>query len=317
VPRDPEAFVLNIDIPDDNLKSQLVAALLTEVRAGRLYHDYSLNLTSLRHGGLAEQLRPALREPNREVVRMVIAICRRSKVTELVPDLTSLALDVRADGRLRVAAALAIDDLTRNAPTNGLVALLRSPDLAPDDEATAEELQAAAAMASWPHSLTTAEVFAFINPRHPRNYRGIYSIFVDDLAERLMSQDLDVACDWLSADLQRMDDSRLASLVDAIVKLCIEHIGVPKARRLIKHVAFRRADEYAPLFSDESSYINRPGLTVEDRHEIALLLFEDATENQVLSIAYTSGPLRSANYDERGPPLAHRRIRYGAWSLEG
>jgi hypothetical protein len=63
VPRDPEAFVLNIDIPDDHLKSELVAALLTEVRAGRLYHDYSLNLTSLRHGGLAEQLHSALREP--------------------------------------------------------------------------------------------------------------------------------------------------------------------------------------------------------------------------------------------------------------
>jgi hypothetical protein len=221
---------------------------------------------------------------------MAIGICRRSKVTELVPDLTSLALDVRADGRLRVAAALAVDDLTRNAraPTNGLVTLLRSPDLAPDDEETADDLEAAAAMASWPHSLTTAEVFAFINLRHPRNYRGIYSIFLQDLAERLTSQDLDVACDWLLADVQRMDDSRLAPLVDAIVKLCIDHIATPKARRLIKHVALRRANEYAPLFSDES-YFNKPSLAVEDRHAIALLLFEDATENQVLSIAYTSG----------------------------
>ena len=162
IPLDPEAFLLSIDIPDDDLRGQLATALLDEVRAGRLYYDYGLNLSGLKHDGLISQLRSALVEPNIEVARMAARIARQCEVTELVPDLISLTLDAGANGRLRVEAGLAAHDLSGGSPTSELVVLLRSPNLVPADQETAEELEAVVVMASWPHALTTAEVFEIL-----------------------------------------------------------------------------------------------------------------------------------------------------------
>ena len=116
----------------------------------------------------------------------------------------------------------------------------------------------------------------------------MYSLFLDDFAERLSGEDLEAACSWLQSDVQRTTDSRLATLVDAVIKLCINNIHSPVAQQLVKRVALRRADEFAPLFSDDS-YRARPELSTETRRAVALVLFEDATENQVLSIVYSFG----------------------------
>jgi hypothetical protein len=284
IPCDPEAFLGSVDIPDPSLRREIVDALFTDARAGRLYHDSMLDLSGLAHPALEDELRVALADSNLQVLRIAIDVARQSQLSAVTPELTALALDPATEANIRVQAALAVQDLTADEPIHDLVTLLATSSAsAADGDTGTWELEAAALMASWPHAISTEQVFDIMNPRHPRNHFGLYSIFIGDFARRLTSDDLAVACDWLNANPARLNDSRMTLLVNAIVRLCLNHLHDPRAQQTVKQIAFHRADGYEPLFSDDG-FADEPQLSSADRRALALLLLEDATEQQVWSI---------------------------------
>ena len=288
IPADPEAFLLNVDIPDDALRAEVVAEILTNAKAGRLYHDYNRSFSGVTHPLLADQLRAVLADANLEVRSVAVDIARQCNVIALVPDITAIALDSEADERLRVSAALTVHDLSQDSPSHDLATLLKSPAGIEEDATHGQELEAAALIASWPHAISTAEVFDLLDPQHPRNYFGLYSTFVSTFAKSLKDNDLEAAIAWLMNHSDRLDDSRLMPLVNAVVSLGIKHMDRSDARDAVKMVAFKRADNYEPLFTDEVLE-GEHELTVDDRRSLALALLEDASEGQVFSVVDPTG----------------------------
>jgi hypothetical protein len=287
IAHDPEAFLVSVDIPEEVLRRELVAALFADARAGVLYDHYGLNLTGLSHSELADQLRVALADASHRIVRLAISIARQCQIRAVVPELVALALSTAVDAYIRVSAAMAIRDLSVEEPNHELATLLNSTSSG-EDEARPWELEAAVLMASWPHAISTAEVFGLLNPRYPRNYSGLYWLFISDFAKGLTYDDLNVACDWLMAEPARPNDKRVAPLVNAIVRLCLEHLDEPKYRQTLKHVALSRVDHYKPLFS-QKALTREPELEIDDQRMLALLVLEDATNQQALSVLDAMG----------------------------
>ncbi|MFE7223516.1 NACHT domain-containing protein [Nocardioides sp. NPDC057577] len=284
ITRDPQAFLQNADIPEESLRAELVDALFAAARAGTFYDEYNLDLTGLGHAGLAAQVRQALADQSDDARRLALRIARQCLLTELVPDLTALALNPTAEVSLRVSAALDVRDLSEKSPSTALVGLLKPSGTSRAESPIHHELEGAALLASWPHAITTAEVFAMLSPRHPRNFIGMYSTFVRHFAAELTDADLAPACDWVLSNPDRLNDSRFAALVDAVTRLCISHLEDPHARQALRHVAFQRAEDYEPLFS-ERALDPAPELNDDQRRGVALVLLAEATKEQTWAMS--------------------------------
>lgn len=284
ITRDPQAFLQNADIPEESLRAELVNALLAAARAGTFYDEYNLDLTGLGHAGLAAQVREALADPSDDVRRLALRIARQCLLVELLPELTAVALDAKAEVGLRVSAALDVHDLSAKSPSSALVGLLKPSGTSREESPIHHELEGAALMASWPHAIATAEVFAMLGPRHPRNFLGMYSTFVSHFAAELTEADLAPACDWVLSNPDRLNDSRFAALIDAITLLCISHLDDSRAREALRHVAFQRAEDYEPLFS-ERPFNPAPALDDNQRRAVALVLLAEATEEQTWAMS--------------------------------
>ncbi len=279
VKSDPQAFLSAVDIPDETVREEVVGALLADAERGEIFDDFESEYSGLQHAGLVEQLSPALQRGQGEACRVAIRIARHCSLQGALPDLTTLALNEAADTRLRSSAAMAIHDLGTGAPSHDLVTLvgLHSTSAKGLEH---RELEAAALMASWPHAISTEEVFRILSPAHPRNYYGLYSVFVDHFASGLEDADLELAAKWLLDDMSRLDDSRLSTLVKSIMRLCINNVDKDVARRLLLRVVMKRLDEYRPPLGgsddDESLQIDD-----QQRRTILLLLLEQASEDQL------------------------------------
>lgn len=283
IPRDPQAFLQNVDIPEESLRAELVDALFSAADAGTFYDEYNLDLTGLGHPGLAVQVRQALADQSDDARRLALRIARQCLLTELVPDLTALALDPTAEVGLRVWAALAVRDLTEKNPSSALVGLIEPSGASREESPIHHELEGAALIASWPHAITTAGVFAILGPRHPRNFLGMYSTFVKHFAAELTDTDLAPACEWVISNPERLNDSRFVELVDAVTRLCISHLEDPLARQALRHVAFQRAEDHEPLFREHA--LNPvPELPDDQRRGVALVLLAEATEEQTWAV---------------------------------
>lgn len=286
---DPEAFLLNVDIPDAAVRSRIVASVFTQARTGRLHHDYNRNLRDLRHDGIAHQLREALADPELEVRRMAIDIARAVRAVELRPAIIARALDPHEDRNLRVSAALAAQEVDSDIPTSELLPLVR---LAGGGVSSADdqELQAAALFASWPHAISSAEVFELIDPKHARNFYGLYDAFISEFAKGLTAADAEAAAHWLSLDQGRLSDSRLDVLVDRCLQICLDDLAAPGALPALTQVMLGRATNYEPLLGRR----DEDGLEVTDpvRRNLALAVLERATEEQVFACLEVFGDRR-------------------------
>ncbi|WP_133059111.1 NACHT domain-containing protein [Nocardioides sp. PD653-B2] len=287
IPADPVAFLASVDLPDESVRRELVDAILLKARDSRLFDDYEVDFSGLAHADLAEQLRPVLAEADGDAARIAVRIARQSRVLGAVPDLTRLALNDAAGPGIRTSAALGVHDLSVASPSHDLASLVRPADDSDLEDVAQEELQAAALMASWPHAISTDEVFAVLEPRYRRNYHGLYSVFLSDFANKLTAADLEPACRWLLDKPDRVDDSRLTALTQAVLRLCSENLHLEHAQEVITKVALRRADEYQSLFEDPE--LGTPAFvpSLDTRREIALLLLEAASEEQIWSLVET------------------------------
>ncbi len=287
VPADPDAFLLNVDLPNDRARSLVVKTLLREARSGRLFHDYQRNLSNVRHESLDSLLRPALTDPHQEVRRLAVDIARQCQVYTVVPELVQIGLDSSQDRILRVSAVMGVSELAVDDPCHDLLPLIASGGHDEPDDAP-QELLGAALLASWPHAIATNDVFAILKPTGPRNYLGLHSSFITDLATSLRPADLHPACRWLQEHALHHGDPRISTLVDSAIALAIRNIDDPLAIAALKDVAYARADEYKELFrADDFSYFD--GGATDARRALALFILEDATAEQMFSITGSAG----------------------------
>lgn len=287
IQHDPQAFLASVDLPEETLRAEIVRALFQDAQSGQMFDDFEVDYSGLQHSGLAEQLRPVLQTAQGEVCRVALRIARHCSVQDSVPDLTALALNEDADPRLRASAAMAVNDLSAAAPSHDLVRLI-GPSTGHISDLETRELEAAALMASWPHAVSTEKVFSVLSPSHPRNYHGLYSIFVDHFARGLRDADLEPACTWILADLSRLDDSRLATLTNAILRLCVANLDRECAREVVTAVVFRRIDDYQPPFGDPGLHGDEIEVDGDTRRAVSRLLLGEASEEQVWRIVHHS-----------------------------
>ncbi|WP_404385800.1 hypothetical protein LL946_06070 [Knoellia locipacati] len=280
---DPEAFLVDVVIPDDDARTRLVSSILEHARAGRMVHNYETPLDGLGHPGIAHQLSVGLQDSHKDVRRLALDIARAIQLPELKPEFVQLALDPSEESASRVAAALAAQEVADTDPTADLLPLIRqagghSSATADDDQ----ELQAAGLFASWPHAITTAEVFAVLVPKHRKNFLGLYSAFVSEFAAKLTPLDTEAAANWLREDLERLNDSRVDALVDKCMELCLNHLNVPGARDAVEEIMLACASNYQPLFrrgDDEPIVVSSAA-----RRELALGILAKATQDQTLAV---------------------------------
>nr|WP_271212524.1 hypothetical protein [Rhodococcus wratislaviensis]GLK39070.1 hypothetical protein GCM10017611_59400 [Rhodococcus wratislaviensis] len=283
---DPEAFLRGVDIPSTELRAQIVTKLLAEASKGNLYHDYTYRFDVLKHDSLPEQLRQALSSLTGEECQIAIDIARQCELRTLEPDLAAIALNDQADSNLRISAALAVRAITEDSPTGTLAPLLKFGASVEVNIPHDQELEAAALMSSWPHAISTADVFERLGSGQPRNFVGLFATFVSSFALSLTESDLAPACTWIRNTEDWNDDSRLTELVDAILRLATNHLNRADAETTAVRIGLKRIDSYEPVFSSGPlAEQNEP--TTEQRRTLALALLTQASEEQAFGIADT------------------------------
>ncbi|GAA1127126.1 hypothetical protein [Arthrobacter flavus] len=282
---DSEAFLLGVEITDDGLRQRIVSAVLAEAEIGRLHHDYRHEFSGLAHPGIADQLRDSLGDGSSEAKRIAIEIARRCHTQPARPELVRIALDHDAALGLRTAAAWAVYELFMESPDDSLLPLLQAPVLDRGDPVQAEELVAIGLLASWPHAISTTEVFSLIDPQHPKNFVGIHSIFITEFAGALTSEDLEPACAWLISKEQLIGDSRIAPLEDAIFTLSLARLDNDVVLQAATLMATPRVRNFEPLFKNE------PSAAIRRTIALSVLEYDDLT----LAIAAT-GRMGSSSY---------------------
>lgn len=79
---DPQALLGQVDLPGHDLRERLVEGLLRAAEQGQLVWNWGMNFSSLKHPSLAEQVRPRLRDPSRDVRRLVLDLARDCSLAE-------------------------------------------------------------------------------------------------------------------------------------------------------------------------------------------------------------------------------------------
>lgn len=279
---DPEAFLLNVDLPTDETRRLVVDALIDLARNGDLVRDYQRNLANVNHSELAEQLQPALHDSETEVRRLAVDVARACGVTNLAAELASMALNSLKDDRIRVSAAIGMRDLSLGNPRDDLAPLARA--LADSADPISRELLGAALLASWPHAMPTNDVLAHLSARGPRNTIDLFTNFVGNLADSLTRDDLQSACNWLRDHaLSDDDDPRISTLIHSAFRLALANLDSPYALRTIQMIVQARATRYVELFpelKDSPSFLD-----TSERRKLFISLLIDADHNLMLALA--------------------------------
>lgn len=291
VDADPEAFLLNIEIPNESLRLRIASAVLERAGQGKLHHDYQRNYAGLEHSGLGDQIDPVLRGGTYQAQRIAVAIARDCRLSAVLPQLISIAMDERADQGLRVPAAWAVYELNKATPTEDLLPLLRSPLTPVGDSTDFQELAAAALMASWPHAISTAQVLEVFE-QQPRGVVSLYSVAIAEVSESLTVEDLQPACEWLLSKPHLVGDSRFAELEEAILSLCLSNLAEVQALATATAIARHRMREFEPLFRNSLTVPRQ--MKEQARRTLVMSLLADEDWDLVFGITDRTGPQGSA-----------------------
>lgn len=264
---DPASFLVGIELPSERLQEKLVEALFDAAGNGLYFSDWRSDYSHLGHPGLAEQLRPRLSDTAEDVQELAIEIARRTRDVDLLPDLAALALDARFALRSRVSAATALYSMADLRPSDVLVQLARA------DEGTPSELRGAALLATWPHSISTQDVFQVLRTDYPRNYHGLYAMFVSHMAEAISANDLQPGLSWLRNTPDALVDERLRPVVLAVLQTAIDNFTTTGALQALI-AATRHAARHGSSILDDSGDIHVVA-SVEQRRALVKAILQD------------------------------------------
>jgi len=203
---DPEAFVAYGVLVPDRLKAAVVGHLLQRDESPR-----GLQLQTLRHPRIVEQLRAALQRPLLEdagphfgspVSRSANTALRLGRVLELrelIPDVAALVSQVTLNSYLRSAAAFTLYDLDPEQAADTLRPVLDEVLSQPDQDPNAE-LRGMALEACWPERLTAGELLTALSTSWRSNFIGALHMFITHLGERLDDTQAELLVRAASAD---------------------------------------------------------------------------------------------------------------------
>lgn len=159
---------------------------------------------------------------------------------------TAAAVDATVPTGERADAIRPLIVLNETHPVNELrdVALGAVRD-DPDDR-----LRGTALLVSWPHAVTTAEVFDSLPIPQRQNLIGPYSEFLRIFEEGLTAADLPAALVWLDAtDVGR--DHRIAGVANTIIRLALDNLDDPSCLDALVRLAHQRIKDYRGLLYED------------------------------------------------------------------
>jgi len=226
--RDNPAAMLRSDVAtaDPADREALVEALLeaaSDLRETDMSFDRAL-YGRLAHPGLADQLRPRIRDrtlhwlPRRMAIDIGEACCAQA----LEADYLSVVLDVSDAVTMRSQALHALQDVAGDDTRRALVPVaLGQLGNDPDDD-----LRGWALPLVWPGFVSTQEVIRSLTEPRRDNYIGRYGMFLhSDFVARLPDQDVVEACRTFAEVLpQRRSGSRLKGLIEALTVRVLKHL---------------------------------------------------------------------------------------------
>lgn len=248
VESDPAAFQGEVELPGDALRAAVIDGLLA-VASTIDTPSWARNYGALKYPGVAAQLRPYLRDGDADRRRIALDLAEACAAVELREDLVGIAIDVEAEARDRIDAGWTLSRLPSEYRTAALRPLALDLDSRGHD--SQDEIRGVGLLASWPHALSAAEVFAVLTPPNQRNYYGAYAAFLDQFRDDLTEDDVDAGLEWLQHDLDApARDHHVAGVANQVLLLAAKR---PTRRSVVATYATvvrARADEDRLLFED-------------------------------------------------------------------
>jgi hypothetical protein len=246
---DPAAFQGEVELPGDTLRAAVVdglfsvASVLTTAPWERSYH-------ALRHRDIADQLRPRLRDPDADRRRLALDLANKCAAVELRDDRVAIALDSTVEIHDRVAAAWSLMQLPDPHRTEALCFL--ALDDAARGHDPADELKGVALLASWPHAISSAEVFSVLTPRKKRNFHGSYALFLDRFRTGVTAADVDAGLQWLLSDPNGPAHDHISgALANRVLELAATRPADPAVIDAFTRVVLARVEQYEGLMFED------------------------------------------------------------------
>lgn len=267
---DPQ-MLLRVDLPV-GVRPRVTEALLELFAKGELT-DFDLSLRQryefLRHAGLADQLRPYVSGSHYEpmVRRVAIDIAEATRTTQLLPELTIIALDATESVYTRAQAAYAVNRIGDRVYKRQLAPLLETSKQ--DDPQL--ELRGCALHALWPEDISATEMLARIG-QPTEIYIGSHSTFLStQLAAGLSVDDLPVALRWASEQPPEHDSSyEMARVVDAIVARAWLHLEHKEVAQAFARLLVTRAGQHDRIPSRDAAHDHDVDWTNVERRRLLL-----------------------------------------------
>jgi hypothetical protein len=280
---DPEvALRSDVFSDDDAMKEQLTASLL-QAATRVAYDGFQLQdrYSILTFGGLGALLRPYLTDPDKPLAARVLAVdmAEACQLHELLPELTTISLDDREPGIIRLNAAHAVIRVGDGPAKATLKPLALLPE--DSDDPNLVELKYAGIEATWPAYLSAPELFQALNP--PGEEETV--IHGGDLAglivPHLPTRDYPVALAWV-AHQPRTHEQRYAylTLADSIVLGAWKHIDSDAVAEAFADTVVSRLMIYDTIVSTDhiaqqlaaKQFMSMVRSDIERRHKLIQVL---------------------------------------------
>lgn len=238
------ALLLGSDmaLQDNQGRALLVDRLLAQYAEGtrHTYDWHHEHYRGLAHPGLAEQLRPFLRDKSQRSVAREVAICVAWGCEEhgSVDDMISIATSSDESSELRTLAVRGLVEWANGATLEQLRPLAQLDEkVDPSDDIAGLVLRAL-----WSHGLLSpADAIRHLRPPRRVNYLGAYYSLHDFLAKTWPPDALPAALEWAA---QQPQLSRLADgtgrLVLKFAQLAASHLDIPGVLPTLARLAVAR-----------------------------------------------------------------------------
>jgi hypothetical protein len=104
---DPAAFQGEVELPGDALRAAVIEGLFS-VASTLSAPPWERSYRGLRHGGVADQLRPRLRDADPDRRRLALELVAECAAPELRDDLAAITADLTAEMNDRISAGWAL-----------------------------------------------------------------------------------------------------------------------------------------------------------------------------------------------------------------
>lgn len=214
---EPELLLLSdVVVQSEEDRERLVAELLSRKRNQQLARIDVLmypKFRKLAHSKIADQLRPILMNntESAELREFIADIAEYTECSELIPELTQIAVDTSQPIEVRIDAAGAVVQLGNEEQRAALKPLL---DTRPNSRQE-RWLVRMALRATWPHALSAEDFFEFL--RGPKRRRlgaiGDDYVLVEHVRQTLTKDRLGPALEWVLRRVRALPEGPTTSLV--------------------------------------------------------------------------------------------------------